>query len=628
MERQLYSFPTNGDTEFVVDQLDYAVLEAMLVYNWGYHQPGGDLWRTISSMIEVRDNRIWKLRCPTHIRSIPPSIGQMDAIEELDLSGTELLTSLPVEVGSLGNLITLKLCKSGIASMPLSICSLESLQLLDLSCTKNLSELPDQIENLQGLRKLDLCKSGIRYIPLTIDQLTGLRELDLSYTDLDDLPYEIGDITNLIKLVLIECNIQSLPSWIGECTALRELNLSRAKGLTNVPNFENLCDLKKLDLSCCQGIKSFPHSILHLTDLEELYLDATRVGSLPIRFGNLQKLVKLGLGSIGLGVTVPLSICECTALQELDLSRNGGLNNIPNDIGNLRKLRKLHLAHASGIISLPPSIVQLENLQELDLSYARDLLKLPDGTGSLRNLIKLDLSHSGIKSLPESIGQCTALEELNLCDTTKWITRTFPGSIKNLPQSLTKLNLSQIDTRTDSLPKSIWHRYSSPVSIFQLRNLRELDLSNTQQTGIPNEIGNLDNLVKLSLKGLRIERLPTSISKLRSLQELNLSKTHLIDLPDQIANLDNLKSLNLRDSRIESTDLIQKIQYTLARRRFRSRASRAPIGVGIEKTGWPYLLDKGRALHPFRPNGGSYSAGLEKHEAVYLILTDFLIGRL
>mmetsp|Transcript_19957 Transcript_19957/g.41108 ORF Transcript_19957/g.41108 Transcript_19957/m.41108 type:complete len:138 (+) Transcript_19957:157-570(+) len=108
----------------VIDKDDYSVLEPIL-------QQWGTTLRQIKQLSH-EDVRVLTLRCPPDIQSLPPSIGRLQNIQELDLSGNDQLRSLPNEIGNLRNLTTLDLSGSRITSLPSSIGQLQKLECLDL----------------------------------------------------------------------------------------------------------------------------------------------------------------------------------------------------------------------------------------------------------------------------------------------------------------------------------------------------------------------------------------------------------------------------------------------------------------------------------------------------------------
>ncbi|CAL5440551.1 unnamed protein product [Camellia sinensis] len=92
-----------------------------------------------------------------------------------------------------------------------------------------------------------------------------------------------------------------------------------------------------------------------------------------------------------------------------------------------------------------------------------------------------------------------------------------------------------------------YHIKQIPMDLFlQLKCLRELDLSHTSITELPNTIGELKHLRYLDLSWSHIRRLPESTSNLCNLQTLKLMKClELHALPEKMSNLENLRHLNI-----------------------------------------------------------------------------------
>ena len=70
-------------------------------------------------------------------------------------------------------------------------------------------------------------------------------------------------------------------------------------------------------------------------------------------------------------------------------------------------------------------------LEELDVRYCTGLPVLPESLGSCTLLKRLECSHSGLTSLPSSIGGCVALEELNV---------SYCRALTALPESLSHVS--------------------------------------------------------------------------------------------------------------------------------------------------------------------------------------------
>ncbi len=106
---------------------------------------------------------------------------------------------------------------------------------------------------------------------------------------------------------------------------------------------------------------------------------------------------------------------------------------------------------------------------------------VPNGTS-----LVIDLSNTGLTKTPMDIFSKTNTAELNLSQNS--LTGSLPAEIRLL-QNLKVLNLSN-------------NQFTGvPAEIGQLKNLEVLDLSNNKITGLPNELGNLSNLKILNLKG-------------------------------------------------------------------------------------------------------------------------------
>ncbi len=125
----------------------------------------------------------------------------------------------------------------------------------------------------------------------------------------------------------------------------------------------------------------------------------------------------------------------------------------------------------------------------------------------------LYLSNNQLITLPEQIGNLTALTSLDFC-------------------------FNQLTT--------------IPEQIGNLTALTSLDLSYNQLTTLPERIGNLTALTSLDLGYNQLTTLPERIGNLTALTSLNLEYNQLTTLPERIGDLTSLKSLVLRDNRLTS----------------------------------------------------------------------------
>ncbi|MBR3960348.1 MAG: leucine-rich repeat domain-containing protein [Bacteroidales bacterium] len=84
-----------------------------------------------------------------------------------------------------------------------------------------------------------------------------------------------------------------------------------------------------------------------------------------------------------------------------------------------------------------------------------------------------------------------------------------------------------------------------PPKVFEMHNLRTLDLGRNFIDSIPPEIGTLVNLESLDLRRNRIRKVPGEIGNLKNLKTLNLSRNPILDLPDEMSGLEKLEELIL-----------------------------------------------------------------------------------
>jgi len=97
-----------------------------------------------------------------------------------------------------------------------------------------------------------------------------------------------------------------------------------------------------------------------------------------------------------------------------------------------------------------------------------------------------------------------------------------------------------------------------PKEIFNLKNIKKIDLSNNNLSFVPKEISNFENLTSLNLSHNNINLLPDSLDKLISLEELNISYNKLNILPDNIIQLINLKYLFMKNNNLLLTKIQEK----------------------------------------------------------------------
>jgi Leucine-rich repeat (LRR) protein len=115
-------------------------------------------------------------------------------------------------------------------------------------------------------------------------------------------------------------------------------------------------------------------------------------------------------------------------------------------------------------------------------------------------------------------------------------------------------NLTSALQQADHAEELILHRQnlsSFPTTLFQLSNLRKLEISACQLKHIPSEIGTLPHLEQLALPNNNLQEIPQSLTALKQLKLLDLSGNEFQQLPDFIGIISSLETLILSDNQLQ-----------------------------------------------------------------------------
>jgi len=188
-------------------------------------------------------------------------------------------------------------------------------------------------------------------------------------------------------------------------------------------------------------------------------------------------------------------------------------------VNNAGKVTRLNLAGNGLLGSLPQSIGNLTALDTLNLSFNNCAGKLPPSLGNLTDLTLLDISYNNFyDTIPAELGNLTGLTALYAHF--NQFTGIIPGSFGNLV------------------------------------NLKKLNLTNNKLTGhIPQSFGNLTNLtdLRLALNGLT-GAIPSSLGNLQFTVLLLNDNQLSSDTPDFVANNNNAE-IDIRNNRFNFTVL-------------------------------------------------------------------------
>lgn len=203
---------------------------------------------------------------------IPETLGRLQSLTFLDISGCDFLYSLPETLCDLKSLVLLDLgCSSELTSLPESLGKLGVLRALDLRGCFHLTSLPESLGQLQSLTFLDIrgCL-GLGSLPDSIGELGSLKELDFSGCGgLSALPESIGRLRSIRAMKFENCHcLISLPESFGQIQPLELLVFVNCCRLFTLPeSIGQLKYLKSLDIVGCASLESLPDTLSELTGL-------------------------------------------------------------------------------------------------------------------------------------------------------------------------------------------------------------------------------------------------------------------------------------------------------------------------------------------------------------------------
>ena len=172
-------------------------------------------------------------------------------------------------------------------------------------------------------------------------------------------------------------------------------------------------------------------------------------------------------------------------------------------------------------------MINLEALKTFDLSGCSKLKKFPYIVENMPRLRSLDLSETAIKDLSLLVIHSTGLRELKLKD------------CKNLS--------------------------SLPIAICSLMSLRSINLTGCSKLDeLPENLGKMEGLEAVCLRGTAITGLPSSFVHLKNLNFLSLSGC--VGLPSSFVHLKNLKFLLLSGWVGPSSNKLTRFPLTQPRR--------------------------------------------------------------
>ncbi len=335
----------------------------------------------------------------------------------LDLTDNGLSGRLPVHLGHLVHATTLRIGNNEdlSGSLPLSLAELDALSELDYSGTELC--VPDEPSFRDWLRAVGTHRgTGLNCAPGPTD-----REILRLLYEATDGPNWLSNDNWLSDRPLHE--------WYGVETdgdgRVVHLNLSgRRQGLQWLrnlageipPELGQLSKLKTLRLRINQLTGEIPPELGQLHNLEYLDLGWNGfTGEIPPELAQLSNLERLDLSVSGLTGEIPIEFGELSNLTYLDLGDNFFTGKIPPQLGQLHNLEYLTLYRNALTGEIPTELGQLLKLVHLDMEGNRLTGQIPPSLGRLSSLTYLNLWANNLTGdMRPELGQLSRLRHLNL----------------------------------------------------------------------------------------------------------------------------------------------------------------------------------------------------------------------
>jgi kinase len=369
-----------------------ALQELLLAYNPFAPSP---LPEDVSGPTQL--SQLWLAGCGL-IGEIPPSIGSLSSLVNLDLSTNNLTGEIPSSIRRMDNVMQIELYSNRLTgSVPEGLGALKKLRFFDASMNRLSGEIPADVFLASRLESLHLYQNELSgRMPATLGQAPALADLRLFTNRLvGELPPEFGKncplefldlsdnrISGLIPAAL--CNagkleqllilnnelIGPIPAELGQCRTLTRVRLPNNRLSGPVPQgLWSLPHLYLLELAGNMLSGTVDPTIAMAKNLSQLLIsDNLFTGALPAQIGTLPALFELSAANNMFSGNVPASLADVSTLGRLDLRNNSLSGNLPQGVRRWQKLTQLDLAdnHLTGTI--PPELGELPVLNSLDLS--------------------------------------------------------------------------------------------------------------------------------------------------------------------------------------------------------------------------------------------------------------------
>lgn len=521
--------------------------------------------------------------------TLPPCLGELSSLTELDLSYNRLSGNIPLSFVNMSSLAVIDLAYNQLEGETAlsTLCMLSNLSVVDLSGNQLNGSLPSCLGSLSSLTELRLSSNRLSG---NISLSSSLAVLDLAYNALEGetVLSAICLLNNLSEVSLGYNQLTgSLPSCLCNLSSLIRLEIPGNHLNGKIPYFlGKISSLKYIDVSNNSLSGSIPDSLGSLSLLETLDISYNQLsGTLPSSFSRLSSLYQLFANGNAFNQSIASSTLPST-LYYLHLSLDGQQKISEDFFHNFTNLESLYLSNC--VLNISTTWIPSFQLFFLYMTSCKVDGQIPLWISTQFTLVKFELSNSNLVgeipswlldmrllyvNLTENHLQGrlllnnSAWNQLQVLDVSR---NAFCGQLPSIwPPDIEVLLLND-NLLTGNIPPqlrgissleivSLANNYLNgtiPPSLANCPKLQKLNLGDNNFRGmIPYEFGRLSELKSLVLKNNQLSgSFPPSISNCTKLYFLDVGKNFLKGhIPKSIGNLSELKVLAMRKNNFEGS---------------------------------------------------------------------------